>query len=122
METTLTIIVLIFGVLQIILFFKLWGMTNQIEQLRDHFVKPESFLDKAEQAYLYGNKEATEKFLRKYSLISIYDCARCNNDNNHETSFNKKIKELEKHYKFFDIEMPDYNKYKNRETALKNIK
>ena len=30
----LTIILLIFGVLQIILFFKVWGMTNNIKEKR----------------------------------------------------------------------------------------
>ena len=36
-----SIILIVFGVLQIILFFKLWGMTNDIRKLKDHFV-PES--------------------------------------------------------------------------------
>ena len=36
-----SIILIVFGVLQIILFFKLWGMTNDVRQLKEHFV-PES--------------------------------------------------------------------------------
>ena len=36
-----SIILIVFGVLQIILFFKLWGMTNDMRQLKEHFV-PES--------------------------------------------------------------------------------
>lgn len=31
----LTIILLIFGVLQIILFFKVWGMTNDIQRYKE---------------------------------------------------------------------------------------
>jgi hypothetical protein len=30
----LTIVLLIFGVLQIILFFKIWGMTNGVKEVR----------------------------------------------------------------------------------------
>ena len=35
----LTIILLIFGVLQIILFFKVWGMTNDIKDIRNKYSK-----------------------------------------------------------------------------------
>lgn len=37
----LTIILLIFGVLQIILFFKVWGMTNDIREIRNKYLKDE---------------------------------------------------------------------------------
>lgn len=38
MESTLnfvSIIIIVFGILQIILFFKLWGMTNDVSKIRD---------------------------------------------------------------------------------------
>lgn len=35
----LSIIAIIFGVLQIILFFKIWGMTNDVRELRDHLIE-----------------------------------------------------------------------------------
>ena len=31
----LTIVLLVFGVLQIVLFFKIWGMTNDIREMRN---------------------------------------------------------------------------------------
>ena len=37
----LTIILLIFRVLQIILFFKVWGMTNDIKEIRNKYLKDE---------------------------------------------------------------------------------
>lgn len=37
----LTIVLIIFGVLQIILFFKMWGMTNDIREIRDKYLKDE---------------------------------------------------------------------------------
>lgn len=38
MINILSIILLVFGVLQIILFFKLWGMTNDVRSLKDQFI------------------------------------------------------------------------------------
>ncbi len=43
-ETTLnilSIIFLVFGVLQIILFFKIWGMTNDVKKLTEHLTHPQ---------------------------------------------------------------------------------
>ena len=37
----LTIVLLIFGVLQIILFFKVWVMTNDIREIRNKYLKNE---------------------------------------------------------------------------------
>lgn len=32
------IIIIVFGILQIILFFKMWGMTNDVKKMKDEFV------------------------------------------------------------------------------------
>lgn len=37
----LTIIFLGFGVLQIIIFFKVWGMTNNVKEIRNKYLKDE---------------------------------------------------------------------------------
>ena len=37
----LTIVLLVFGVLQIVLFFKIWGMTNDIREMRNKYLKDE---------------------------------------------------------------------------------
>ena len=37
MEVFVSLIIIVFGVLQIILFFKLWGMTNDVRKLTEHF-------------------------------------------------------------------------------------
>ena len=37
MEIFVSLIIIVFGVLQIILFFKLWGMTNDVRKLVEHF-------------------------------------------------------------------------------------
>lgn len=41
METTLnivSIIIIVFGILQIILFFKIWGMTNDIREIKNKYI------------------------------------------------------------------------------------
>lgn len=43
METTsllLVVIMMIFGILQIILFFKVWGMTNNVKKIKDKIISP----------------------------------------------------------------------------------
>lgn len=47
MATFIGIVMLIFGILQIILFFKVWNMCNNVQKLTDHFL---------------GNEEVTASF------------------------------------------------------------
>ena len=35
METFMAIVFLVFGILQIILFFKIWGMTNNVKKIKN---------------------------------------------------------------------------------------
>lgn len=35
METFMAIVFLVFGILQIILFFKVWGMTNDVKKIKN---------------------------------------------------------------------------------------
>ena len=47
----LTIILLIFGVPQIILFFKVWGMTNDIKEIMNKYLKDEDENRRREAEY-----------------------------------------------------------------------
>ena len=47
----LTIILLIFGVPQIILFFKVWGMTNDIKEISNKYLKDEDENRRREAEY-----------------------------------------------------------------------
>lgn len=47
----LSIILLVFGVLQIILFFKVWGMTNDIKEIRNKYLKDEDEKIRKEAEY-----------------------------------------------------------------------
>lgn len=37
MEILIALVAVVFGILQIILFFKLWGMTDDVKKLAEHF-------------------------------------------------------------------------------------
>ena len=39
MDTLISLILVVFAILQIILFFKIWGMTNDIREIRDKYLK-----------------------------------------------------------------------------------
>lgn len=38
MDTLLAIIIVVFGILQLILFFKIWGMTNDIREIKNKYL------------------------------------------------------------------------------------
>ena len=66
----LTIVLLIFGVLQIILFFKVWGMTNNIKRIWKK-IDNKDFLSDACIAYIKGNMEETEKLVNEAYLQEV---------------------------------------------------
>lgn len=38
METLVSIVIIVFGILQIILFFKIWGMTNDVKAIKEKYL------------------------------------------------------------------------------------
>lgn len=51
------VVMLIFGILQIILFFKLWGMTNDVRRMRDLYEKRSDDLYSLTDKLLYAVKK-----------------------------------------------------------------
>lgn len=72
-------VIIIFGILQIILFFKLWGMTNDVRNLKSsilRFKEDEKNIIEAQLKALNGNKkEALELYKRAFHLnvIDLYN-------------------------------------------------
>lgn len=84
-----SIILIVFGVLQIILFFKLWGMTNDVRKLKNQFARNRSRIvkeiykgnhnienilfdavyDEMERLYLTGNPELFDSVKVKYKPL-----------------------------------------------------
>lgn len=72
-DPILGIILIVFGILNLILFFKLWGMTNDVRELKNHFIPKQEFSISenstteegwAEDATDQEKKEANKLFYR----------------------------------------------------------
>ena len=68
------IVIIAFGILQIILFFKVWGMTNNVKRIWKK-IDNKDFLSDACVSYIKGNLEETERlaneaFLQEVALLS----------------------------------------------------
>lgn len=70
MEVIVSIIVVVFGVLQIILFFKIWGMTDDIKQIKNAYLKS---IIKVEEPVLNRFKQAKEIKSGKVLSLREYD-------------------------------------------------
>lgn len=59
----LTIVLLVFGVLQIILFFKIWGMTNDVNRITKKLQCEKDKTWNVRRALLYGDQELAKREL-----------------------------------------------------------
>ena len=105
----LIVIVFVFCILQIILFFKVWGMTNNVKDIRNS-------IKEANIAYLKGNIEEAEKLLNESFFKDISDLFYSTNSfakwKNGLRSLEWRYKEA---FKKIDKQAPDFEKY--RDTA-----
>lgn len=126
MENLLTftgIIMIAFGVLQIILFFKMWGMTNDIREMKNKFMNDnysrtvegikeikDKYLKESSGKIEYSPKEMPQKTEVKSSVVhSKEDITK-----KHDTTPLKDIQTKE-----IDIESEDFNKLISRWRILK---
>lgn len=114
METLLIIIAVIFGVLQSILFFKLWGMTNDVKNIYSSMTNLNWSLHDAKIAYIQGNIEAT-KFILDKSLIDGLKHAAFEDSgmSPYQNVYENTRKKYTKYYTDFGLELPDFDKFKD---------
>lgn len=89
------IVLIITGILQIILFFKIWGMTNDVKKLKERF-KP-SIVDDVRTAYLNGQIDIAQSLLTK-EIERLSDMKNRVNKNANPLTYdfyNVGVKELE---------------------------
>ena len=115
METALnfvSIIIIVFGILQIILFFKLWGMTNDIREMKN------KYMDDQYKRTIEGSVEVRdkrpiqplEKDIKKE--ISPKSELLIKKDTTPTTDVRPEVKEI-------DLESEDFKKLLNRWAVLK---
>lgn len=71
-----SIIIIVFGILQIMLFFKLWRMTNDVKRIKDNLINGVgASIDTAKMEFMIGNTDKAFEIFNKCFVndtISIY--------------------------------------------------
>lgn len=121
MEQIMSIILIVFAVLQIILFFKVWGMTNNVKKIQDKMDYPfntrRSNFDYDFMFYLYNSKKSEAKDLLLKTMWDGYFIPRMIRAESLE-KFNEDYARLKNEYgKYFELlgeEFPTYDNIRSR--------
>lgn len=96
-----SIIIIVFGILQIILFFKLWGMTNDIKKINSTLQKsyfPDN-MDSAKIELLIGNKEKAEEMFRKEFVVDVYSLYLRTKTSQEPNEYASRFNDIENQYR-----------------------
>ena len=85
-----SIVIIAFGVLQIILFFKVWGMTNDVRKIRKNIIG--NSLDEAHKQIVLGNKD---KAFEIYKRLYVEDLIKISELGDFEYGYPKLVKKYE---------------------------
>lgn len=108
-----SVILIIFGVLQIILFFKIWVMTNDVKELKNELISnPDQWA--LNKAILKGDKIKIEEILFNAMFIKLkkaYDDSYPDYDGSKEVIFKEQLytikQEYKERYQKYGIHFPD---------------
>lgn len=75
MEILLAIIFIAFGILQIVLSFKLWGMTNDVPNMKEQLGQ-NNYIKEAKLSYLKGDMAKTKELLDSYFFSKLIRCSQ----------------------------------------------
>ena len=98
-----SIVIIVFGILQIILFFKLWGMTNDVSKIKSNIVKNETAISKDsfdKEFYaliLSGNKGKAKELLFK-EICSTEEFSKMRVTGINENFFTNEVNSLKNRY------------------------
>ena len=111
-------IIIAFGIMQIILFFKIWGMTNNVNRIWKK-IDSKDFLSEACITYIKDdleetNKLANEAFLQEVAMLSKSSNAYAD----WEEGFNKLEKKYTRIFKKIEKPAPDFDKYRDAKIYL----
>lgn len=70
------IIIIVFGILQIILFFKVWGMTNDVKQIKESLPNTPDNLSPAQMEFIIGNTDKAKEMAIREFILDIYQIYR----------------------------------------------
>ncbi len=113
MESFLMVIVVVFGILQIILFFKIWGMTNDVNKIKNKMGET-SITEDAQVSFLKGQKDKAKDLLDTAFFKSILEAANDEYTAGYADKLNAINNLYHPIYKSMGFETPDIEKYKDQ--------
>ena len=114
----LTIVLLVFGVLQIILFFKIWGMTNDVNRITKKLQCEKDKTWNVRRALLYGDQELAKRELMD---CIISDFEKFGDGGYGFNCVEDIISKYEPAFKQLGMEIPDNLKAIKSYAVIKNI-
>ena len=113
----LSIFLVVFGVLQIILFFKVWGMTNNVKMIKDNLTQDDSLIDDSVESkvcfhLLQGDKETAKRLIITQFVKAIDEAYTemliqgTNPDKFFEIDLTPLVKEFKKRMQSVGMELP----------------
>lgn len=108
MEGFLSFVLVVFGILQIILFFKLWGMTNDVVEIKKYLLskgEDSSSLNRVKDLVKNGQKAEAEEALENVAGKLVSDIM---NQKLSVEVAKERFAALEAQYKALGKTMPDY--------------
>ncbi|MBD8389621.1 hypothetical protein [Dysgonomonas sp. BGC7] len=107
MDLVISVIVAVFAVLQIILFFKLWGMTNHVKEMKEAVEINSLFNNmwKVRRALFKGDKRKAKELLDDAFITEIMLFTRYSKEN--FSSIPQIIEYFQKIYDKHGFEMPE---------------
>lgn len=116
MTLFISLVLITSGILQIILFFKVWGMTNNVKEIKEN--KPD-FYNRAVNAYYLGKKEECVTCLRAYAICKLSNLAF---DDSHLQEYNKIKNDVTAVCEKLGIEPVDLSEFENQDEFRGKLK
>lgn len=105
------IVMIAFGILQIILFFKIWGMTNDVSRIWKK-IDNKDFLSEACLSYIKGNLDETERLANEAFLQEVAYLSKSSKSlNDWTTGYRELKKKYTRIFKKIEKPTPDFDKY-----------
>lgn len=103
-----SVVIIVFGVLQIILFFKVWGMTNDVRKIKNNTIN--SF-NEAHKQIILGNKDKAFEIYQRLYVEELIKLSELPGDfkYNYPRLVEKYKYELSKLGEGYNIDFSEYN-------------
>lgn len=112
------IVMIAFGILQIILFFKVWGMTNNVKLIWKK-IDNKDFLSEACISYIKGDLDETERLANEAFLQEVAYLSKSSESlNDWTTGYWELKKKYTRVFNKIERPVPDFDKYEDPKIYL----